>query len=117
MGVESVWQLVGNIVIGIGAAFMVFGALSLFRLKDFYSRILVASKIDTVGLMTLIIGFALRHGISFFTGKLFLIMVIMLVLNPLVAHLVAGLAYSSGYGEVDDVMDETESEPKEGDAK
>ena len=102
MGVDNIWQLIGNIIIGFGVAFMIFGAVGLFTLKDFYPRILVASKIDTVGFLTLIIGFALRHGISFFTGKLFLIMIIMLVLNPLVAHIVARSAYKSGYKVTDE---------------
>ncbi|MCL2222588.1 MAG: monovalent cation/H(+) antiporter subunit G [Oscillospiraceae bacterium] len=77
---------------------MVFGAVGLFRFKDFYPRILIASKIDTVGLLTILIGVALRHGISFFTGKVALIIVVILVLNPLVAHIVASAAQESGYG-------------------
>jgi len=97
MGSDNIWWVVGNIFIGTGIAFMLFGALSLFKLKDFYPRILVASKIDTVGLLTLVIGFGFRHGISFFTGKLVLIVVILLILNPLVAHIVARSAYRSGY--------------------
>ena len=96
---------ISNIVIAIGAGFMIFGAVALFVLKDFYLRLLVTSKIDTVGFLTLIIGFALRHGISFFAGKLFLILIIMLVLNPLVAHTVAKTAYLSGY----EVIDEKDS--------
>ncbi|MCL1862990.1 MAG: monovalent cation/H(+) antiporter subunit G [Defluviitaleaceae bacterium] len=103
-----VW--LGNIIIVLGICFMIFGAWGLFKLKDFYSRILVASKIDTVGVVSLIIGFALRHGFSFFSSKLFLIMVILLVLNPLVAHILARSAYISGH----DVGDDTpESEAKE----
>jgi multicomponent Na+:H+ antiporter subunit G len=109
MSIGNVWQLIGNIVIGIGIAFMIFGGAGLFRLKDFYPRILVASKIDTVGVITMVIGFALRHGFSFFSGKLLLIMVIMLVLNPLVAHIVARSAYLSGY----EVADGKDTELKE----
>ena len=108
MGIDTVWDLIGNIIIGIGVFCMIFGAGCLFFLKDFYPRILVASKIDTVGLLSFIIGFAFRHGISFFTGKLFIIMVIMLVLNPFVAHILASSAYKSGY-EVVDVEDEEEN--------
>ncbi|MCL2187887.1 MAG: monovalent cation/H(+) antiporter subunit G [Defluviitaleaceae bacterium] len=108
MGIENVWQFIGNIIIGFGVFCMFFGAVSLFALKDFYPRILVASKIDTVGLLSFIIGFAFRHGVSFFTGKLFILMIIMLVLNPFVAHILASSAYKSGY-EVLDVEDEEEN--------
>jgi len=97
MDIVEILGIIGNVVIGIGIAFMVFGVISLFRFKDFYPRILVASKIDTVGLLTLLIGVCLRHGFSFFTGKVLLIVVIILILNPLVAHIVARAAYLSGY--------------------
>ena len=91
-------NVLSYIVMGLGVVFMFFGVIGLFQTnKDFYYRILVACKIDTVGFMTLVIGVAIRHGISFFTGKLFLIMIIIMVLNPLVAHIVARSAYKSGY--------------------
>ena len=76
---------------------MLFGIIGLFKFKDFYIRILVASKIDTVGFLTFIIGVGFIHGFSFFTAKLVLIGVIMLLLNPLVAHVVARSAYSHGH--------------------
>jgi len=98
MNLQDVLEIAGNIFIGAGALFMVFGAVGLFRFKDFYPRILIASKIDTVGMLTILLGVALRHGISFFTGKVALIIVVILVLNPLVAHIVAAAAHESGYG-------------------
>lgn len=91
-------NIASYIVMGIGVAFMFFGVLGIFQpKKDFYYRILVACKIDTVGFLTIVIGLAIRHGISFFTGKLFLIAIIMMVLNPLVAHIMVRSAYNSGY--------------------
>ena len=74
---------------------MFFGVVALFKFETFYLRILITSKIDTVGMITLIIGFALKHGLSFFTGKLLLLAAIILVLNPLVAHIIARCAYLS----------------------
>ena len=91
-------QVLSFVIMGIGLSFMLIGVVGLFQPgKDFFYRILVACKIDTVGLLTFIIGLSLRHGFSFFTGKLFLILVIMMILNPLVAHLVARSAWVSGY--------------------
>ena len=113
MGIYEVWHLIGNIVIGLGIAFMVFGVFGIFKLKDFYPRILVASKIDTVGMLTLILGMIIRNGISFFSGKLVLIIVIMLILNPLVAHIMARSAYLSGYEVVDDAEESVFKEQEE----
>ena len=86
------------VVMGIAIAFMLVGVIGMFQPgKDFYYRILVACKIDTVGMLTFSFGMALRHGLSFFTGKVLLILIIMIVLNPLVAHVVARCAHKSGY--------------------
>ena len=90
-------EIIANVIIGIGVAFMLFGALALFWLKDFYPRLLVASKIDTVGLLTLLFGVCLLHGFSWFTAKVILITVIIMILNPMVSHLTARNAYFSGY--------------------
>jgi len=89
--------IVSNIVIGIGLLFMAFGIIGIFKFRDFYPEILVASKIDTVGMLTIIVGVAIRHGISFFTGKLVLIIVILLILNPLVAHVLTRSAHAAGH--------------------
>ena len=96
--IQDILGIVGYVVMGIGIIFMLFGIIGIFQPnKNFYYRILVACKIDTVGILTFTIGLALRHGFSFFSGKLFLIAIIILVLNPLVAHTVARSAYKGGY--------------------
>ena len=97
MGAGEVIIIISNIFIGGGMFFMLFGVACLFIFKDFYPRLLIASKIDTVGLLSLLLGICLRHGISFFTGKVLLTVIIILVLNPMVAHIVARSAFKSGY--------------------
>ena len=115
--VNNLQQLIGNIVIWIGIAFMAFGAFGIFKLKDFYPRLLVASKVDTVGMLTLCIGFIIRSGISFFSGKLVLLVVIILILNPLVAHIMARSAHSSGVDVIDgDEVPKNENEGKDSDS-
>ncbi|MCL2563737.1 MAG: monovalent cation/H(+) antiporter subunit G [Oscillospiraceae bacterium] len=93
----DILYILSYVLMGAGVAFMLFGVVGLFKYNRFFPRILVASKIDTVGVLTLIAGVALRHGFSFFTGKLLLIVIVMLVLNPLVAHILARSAYLSGF--------------------
>ena len=109
-------NIVGYVIMGIGVFFMCMGVIGLFqRKKDFYYRIIIACKIDTIGLLTFCIGMAFRHGLDFFTGKMFLIVILILVLNPLVAHIVARAAFKSGYksvyneqGETDELLPEVE---------
>ena len=97
MDIMGILDIAGHIVIGIGIAFMIIGAYGLFKFKDFYPRLLIASKIDTVGLLTLLFGICLRHGFSFFSAKVLFIAVIIMILNPMVAHIVARAAYRAGY--------------------
>ena len=89
--------IVSDIIIIAGIIFMLFGVIGIFKFKNFYARILVTAKIDTVGATTLIIGIAVKHGLSFFSMKLLMLIGIMLILNPLAAHIVARSAYLSGY--------------------
>ena len=102
-------QLAGDIIIYAGIVFMLFGVIGLFKYKNFYPRILVVAKIDTLGAFTLIIGIAVRHGFSIFSLKLLLIIILMIILNPLVAHMTARSAYLSGY-QIDAGHDEDDEE-------
>lgn len=90
-------EIVGIIVMLLGLVFMVFGTLSLFRFKHFYSRILHTSLIDTSGLMTMIIGMMIYKGWSFFSLKLGSLLFIILLLNPVGTHFITKSAYLSGY--------------------
>jgi multicomponent Na+:H+ antiporter subunit G len=97
MDFTDVTYIIGNIVVMIGIICMLIGAYGLFKFRDFYPRLLIATKIDTVGLMTLLFGICIIHGFSFFSLKVIFIILIILILNPFVAHLIAQAAYRAGY--------------------
>ena len=90
-------QLAGDIIIIIGALFILLGVIGIIKFKNVYTRILVSAKIDTVGTITIILGIALKHGLSFFSLKALLILCIMIIINPLTSHMIARSAYLSGY--------------------
>ncbi|MCL2811695.1 MAG: monovalent cation/H(+) antiporter subunit G [Clostridia bacterium] len=90
-------QVVGDIFVIIGTVFILFGVIGLMKFKNFYTRILVTAKIDTVGVITVIIGIAIKHGLSFFSMKVLLLMGIVMIVNPLASHMIARSAYLSGY--------------------
>jgi len=90
-------EIVGNVIISAGIVFMLFGVIGIFKFKNFYLRMLVTTKIDTVGALTLLIGMALKHGFSFFSLKILLLLCLMVILNPVASHFVARSAYLSGY--------------------
>ena len=90
-------HIAGNIIIAVGVIFMLFGVIGIIRYKNFYVRILVTSKIDTVGVITILIGTAVKHGLSYFSLKVLMMMAIVMIINPLTAHMIARSAYLSGY--------------------
>ncbi len=90
-------EIMGLLLIWIGILFIAMGVVGIYKFKNFYPRILVASKIDTVGNITLMLGVIIRNGMTFFSLKVLLILIIMIVINPLSTHSIARSAYYSGY--------------------
>lgn len=89
--------LIGQILIGIGLVFIAIGTYSLLRLGDFYTRILITSKVDSMGLITIIFGAMLISGWTFFSAKLAFILLFEMITAPVGTHAVARSAYRSGY--------------------
>jgi len=92
-----VMEIAGLVIMFVGMIFMFIGILGIFRFKCFYARILVVSKVDTVGAVIFLSGLAIKHGFSFFSGKLLLIVITILILSPLVGHMIARSAHISGH--------------------
>lgn len=81
----------------IALIFMALGVIGLFRFKNFYSRILISAKIETVGFLTIMIAFTLLSGLSFAAMKILLITLMVMITNPLSTHAIARSAFLSGY--------------------
>lgn len=81
--------IIGNVIIGIGVVMVFIGMLGFYRFKDFYSKLLVAAIIDTMAVITVLIGAMIRSGLTWFTLKVILILAIILVLQPVVTSKIA----------------------------
>lgn len=90
-------ELIGNIIIGIGVAFVLIGVFGIYRFRNFYSRILIGSMVDTVGFITICTGVVVRNGVSWFSLKVLLLVAVVMVINPVVTHSIARSAYHGGY--------------------
>lgn len=90
-------ELISNGIIIIGTVFMLFGAVGILKFRTFSLRVLIVSKIDTVGAVTVAIGVALRHGVSFFTLRVLLLLVILMIVNPMLTRIITQTAHASGY--------------------
>ncbi|MCL1936477.1 MAG: monovalent cation/H(+) antiporter subunit G [Defluviitaleaceae bacterium] len=94
---ENLLHIISNIFIVVGTFFILIGVIAIFKFKDFFSRILSTSKIDTVGAITILSGLAIRHGISWFSAKTILLMILILIINPLKSHTLLRYAVISGH--------------------
>ena len=90
-------RVAGEIIVWIGIVSILFGVIGIIKYRDFFKRILMTAKIDTVGVITIIIGLAVKHGISFFSLKALVLMGIVMIISPLATHMIARGAYLSGY--------------------
>ncbi|MFP8487819.1 monovalent cation/H(+) antiporter subunit G [Gracilimonas sp. Q87] len=79
-----------------GIFFLLIGSIGTIRLPDFYSRTHATSKSDTLGMMLVIIGLIIYEGLNINSGKLFLILLFILLANPVGAHALARAALNSG---------------------
>jgi multicomponent Na+:H+ antiporter subunit G len=90
-------KIVGQVLITAGIIFIIFGYIGIFRFRHFYSRILVSSKADTVGLITIMAGVMLVTDSIFFSLKVLLILLFTVLTTPITTHSIARSAYLSGY--------------------
>ena len=86
-----------NFIIVIGLIFVALGVFGIFRFNDYFSRILVSAKVDTVGFITIMIGLIIKHGFDFFSGKLLLVLALYVITNPIATHAITRSAHISGY--------------------
>lgn len=86
----------GQILIIIGLIFITFGLISILRFKSFFNRILISSKVDTVGMICIMIGVCFINGFSFFTLKVILVLLTFIFVSPLMTHYIARGGYYSG---------------------
>ncbi len=89
--------IIGYVLISIGILFIIVGLFGIYKFHNLYARILSAADIDTVGLITILIGVAFVSGFNMFTLKVLLILFILTVINPIVTSAIASSAYFSGY--------------------
>ena len=89
--------LIGQGLIVIGLLFVATGVYSVLVYKEFYSRVVITAKVDTVGFLTIMLGLIVLEGISFMSAKLLLILVFEMLTSPVSTHAIAHSAYTSGY--------------------
>lgn len=75
-----------------GAVFCLIGALGLFRMPSFITRVHAASLIDSLGAILILTGLMLQAGLTLVTIKLVLILIFLLLTGPTAIHAIANTA-------------------------
>ena len=81
---------------GLGALFILIGALGILRFPDFYTRIHASGLTDTLGAELVILGMVLQSDSWLLVAKLFFIALFLLFTGPAATHAVAHAAWVSG---------------------
>jgi len=86
--------MIANLLMGIGIIFLFSGTLGLFTMEDFYSKIQAIGIADTAGIISVVISLMLKYPENM--GRLLILFIIILVLNPAISSIIAYHAAKSG---------------------
>jgi len=81
---EFPWNYwIGNALVLLGTIALIFGVVGVLRFKRFTMKVLASTKIDTVAFMFILIGLAVRSGLTWFSAKAILLLVIIIYVTPI----------------------------------
>lgn len=92
------WDIVGALLLLIGAFFVLVAAFGLLRLPDVLSRMQATSKATTLGLSAIMVAVALHAGSLETTFRVVLIILFTFLTAPIGAHMLARAAYRTAAG-------------------
>ena len=87
-------ELIGSILILLGAFFLFSAGLGMVRMPDTFTRIQAGTKASTLGNMLVLIGIAFYH--PGWTLKLVILTYFVLMTNPISSHALARAAHAIG---------------------
>lgn len=93
---DAILNTVAALLCIVGAFFFFVGTVGVLRLPDFYSRTHAATKCDTVGAGSVLLGLALLQGFDPATLKLLLLAVLVLISSPTAGHALARAVFRGG---------------------
>lgn len=93
---EQIIDIIGLAFIALGVFFLGTSALGMLRMPDFYTRLHPAGLADSLGAPCVLLGIAIQHGFSFFSAKIILLILFLLITNSTATHALAKAAAISG---------------------
>lgn len=87
-------DLIGVVLVALGAVFLFIGALGVLRMPDCYTRIQAGTKASTLGAILSLAGIGTLN--PAWLGKALLVVVFVLLSNPVSSHVLARAAHAAG---------------------
>ncbi len=91
---QEIMEIVGGIIAIIGSIFILLGAIGIVRMPDTFNRIQTGTKASTLGTILSLAG--LFFFFPGWGGKLFILVLFVLITNPVSSHVLARAAYHIG---------------------
>ena len=88
-------ELAAYVLLGIGSACALIGAMGIVRFPDVYNRIHANTVVVVGGVILTLIGAGILGGLNIFTIKAIVIAVFIFLTNPVSAHAIARAAHRS----------------------
>ena len=89
-------NILAIIFIVAGLFFMIVSAVGVVRLPDVFSRSHAVSLTDSLGAFLILIGIALHEGLGTNMLKILVVLALLYILNPVIAHATVRAALRSG---------------------
>lgn len=90
------WDVLSGLFLLSGAFFVVVGAVGIFRLPDFYTRLHGSGVMETLGAGLILLGLTFQAGLTLATVKLIMIIIFLFVTSPTSCHALAQAALAQG---------------------
>jgi multicomponent Na+:H+ antiporter subunit G len=92
------WEVIGGLLLVVGAFFVLVAAFGLLRLPDVLARMQATSKATTLGLSTIMVAAAMHAGTVDTTIRVILIILFTFMTAPIGAHVLSRAAYRTAKG-------------------
>jgi len=89
-------DILSVIILGVGAFFVIVGAVGVYRFPDFYARLHGAGITDTMGAELILLGLILQAGFNLIAVKLIFIGLFLFITSPTATHAIANAALTAG---------------------
>ncbi|MBE2220736.1 MAG: monovalent cation/H(+) antiporter subunit G [Anaerolineae bacterium] len=91
---ETIFQLIAIIAITVGTFFSIVGVLGMVRLPDVYARLHATGKVGVFGVVLLLVAAVVWTPLGW--ARALLLIALLMVAGPVVAHALSSAAYRIG---------------------